>query len=119
MSGATGGVGLEKPAAVWYDGRKEQEPMIEQLLSNLPTLPEPTKPPVFLVTDRLPGVWRGNLDGVEYVVIDRATEDTMRRALAGVTVGPLQVPYMTGIEFRGDNDLVALLLAQTMHMESR
>lgn len=91
----------------------------EQFLSSLPTLPAPTKPPVFLVTDYLPGIWRGNLDGVEYVVIDRATEDTMRRALVGATVSPLQVPYMTGIEFREDNDLVARLLAQTMHIESR
>lgn len=89
----------------------------DKLTAVIASLPMPTKPPVFLVTDRLPGVWRGNLDGQEYVVIDRSTEDTMRRTLAGGTAGPLQVPYMTGIEFREDDDLVARLLVQTLRRE--
>ena len=85
--------------------------IIDRLLDVIPIVSSRTKPPVFLVTDCLPGVWRGNLGGQEYVVIDRATEDIMRRTLAGATAGPLHVPYMTGIEFVGNGDLVALLLA--------
>lgn len=86
---------------------------VEKLLSLAASLHGP-KPPIYLVTGKLEGAWRGNWNGQEYVIIDRSIEDQLRRNLT-LEDGDLHwtlVRYQS-VEFREDDFLVAALLSQS------
>jgi hypothetical protein len=83
---------------------------VDKILALAASLRGPEKPPVFLVTGLVTGCWRAEKDGQEYFIIDRATEDQVRRALTtNASRQDGSLPYYQGVEF-WENDLLVTVL---------
>lgn len=85
----------------------------ENVLALARSLGPPIKAPMILTTGKVAGVWRGSWQGQEYIVIDRAIEDQLRRWLATVPAATELfggLPMM-GIQIAEDDNIVAILLA--------